>query len=169
VLSPMFSVALSSIEQAQAAATFPVKMPSALPAQFQLSSLKQWWPSSDVANRAPKAHADVVVAQYADSSGHYLRILQGFTAMLFSLTKLAPPSGSTGALTITGRSGVWLTALPALGESIDRSGGTAVIRNWRQGAIAYVGWQDGFHPGVPGQYASLTPPVGKHPTGGTCG
>lgn len=156
--TPMFSVALSSTEEAQTLATFPVKMPSALPSQFQLGALKQWWPGGDVANRPTKPHADFVEARYADAGGHYLSIIQGFTGALFSLTKLGPPSGSSGSLNIGGKSAVWLTALPTPGVSIDRSSGTGVIKSWQQGAIAYVGWQDGFHPGSPGQYAGSTPP-----------
>ena len=135
---------LTSTTEAQARASFPVKMPAVNPGGFTLVALDHVWPPHvDEASRDGGVMADWSVALYQDSAGHSLQIFQGFFAPMHSWAELDPPADSVGALDINGKSAVWVTASPALGAMPQVVNDRLAISTWEKHTdFAYVGWQD---------------------------
>jgi hypothetical protein len=140
---------LSSLDEANSLASFAVKLPWAVPPNFELASFEQRWPDHiNEGGRRERVHADYVLATYLNEDKNWIHVIQGFTARFFGWSLFDPPSDSNGKLTIQGKPGVWLTAHPVASSDHGKF-------DWIKGDFAYVGWLDWEYSGANGE---LQPP-----------
>ncbi len=141
------AITVSSIEDARALASFPVAMPSFVPAGYELRSIRQLWPPhiSDAA-RQKKVHADFVDSIHVNAAGDQILITQGFFARLIgTVMEGLAPADSSGTLRIGQRDAVWLTAQP-MTPPVHDGAGRRVIPDWKKNAMTCVGWLAGTVP-----------------------
>jgi hypothetical protein len=117
--------------EAQQAATFPVQSPERLPGGYVLKSIMHFWPDNE--NIAP-VHADRIEAQYEDSTGGVLLIIQGFTGKYAGMYSNAPKK-NRGVIGVNGKEAWW-------------------VRDWPSTSFALLAWQTGIDEGSP-RYVSV--------------
>ena len=153
IADTLFKVQVVSTDEAQEIASFPVRLPTAIPPAFKLVSFHHIWPPHiDADGRSRKIYADWNVALYRDHQGHLIQIYQGFFAPMLEWADLEPPADSVGTVDVSGVLASWITANPAPGMRPVEVDGRYVISTWQRNTdFAYVGWQDAVYPPPPGQ------------------
>lgn len=136
------AIRLTSIDEAAAVASFPVKLPIHLPDGLELVAHEHCWPPwTTQSDMDRKLHADFIESTYRTPADSWMTITQGFMSKWIGLVSNGlAPTDSSGEIEINGRSALWLTALPMSGPTVQE--GRPTIPEWARGSVACVGWED---------------------------